>query len=170
MYYHRLGTNQSEDTLIFKNDDEAEWMFGADVTHDGKYVLISTSKDTDDVSLLQIADISAGPNKELNQLLEVKDLLTEWIGGLDYIHNMGTKFYFKTNIDSPRSKIIMMDIENPAQDNWIDALPQHSKNALQYGFCVNGLVIAGYLQNAQERVRVYRINQENHKVDYWREI
>lgn len=64
----------------------------------------------------------------------------------------------------------MMDIENPSKENCIDALPQHSKNALQYGYCANGLIIAGYLQNAQERVRVYSVNKENHRADYMREI
>lgn len=98
-------------------------MFSADVTNDGKYVLIYTSKDTDELVLLQIADITKGKNKDLKSILETKPLLTEWIGGLSYVQNIGTHFYFKTNINAPLSKIIMMDIEKPAMENWIDAIP-----------------------------------------------
>ena len=54
---------------MYKNDDEPEWMFYTSVSNDGQYVLLYTSKDTDNIQLLQIADISKGPNKDLNQML-----------------------------------------------------------------------------------------------------
>jgi prolyl oligopeptidase len=94
VYYHRVGTPQSQDAMVYKNDDEPDWMFGAGVTNDGKYVLLYTSKDTDDLELLQIADISHGPNQKLDSLLEVSSLVSDWIGGFGYVHNLGTHFYF----------------------------------------------------------------------------
>lgn len=108
-----MGTPQSEDVLVFKNDDKPDWLYGVGVTNDGKYALITTSKDTDRVNLLQIADISQGSNKKLNSLLEVKDLVPEWIGGFSYIQNDGPHFYFETNLDAPRGKIVMIDIRHP---------------------------------------------------------
>lgn len=64
----------------------------------------------------------------------------------------------------------MMDIEKPAKENWVEALPQHSQNVLQASICSNGLIITGYLQDAQERVEVHTLNGSSHTVDYLRDI
>lgn len=58
VFYHRLGTKQEADVLIYKNDAEPDWMFDATVTNDGKYVLFGTAKDCDHKNLLSYADIS----------------------------------------------------------------------------------------------------------------
>lgn len=58
VYYHRVGTTQEEDVLIYENQDEASWMFSAEVSNDGKYLILDTRKDCDDLGLVSYADIS----------------------------------------------------------------------------------------------------------------
>lgn len=58
VFYHRVGTKQSEDVLIHENKDEPLWMFGAYLSNDGEYLFLSTSKDTDDVGLLAFTEVT----------------------------------------------------------------------------------------------------------------
>ena len=63
MYYHRVGTKQAEDVLIYKDETQPEWMFDAEVTNDGKFLLICKAKDCDHINLLSYVDISKGGKK-----------------------------------------------------------------------------------------------------------
>lgn len=99
-------------------------MFIAEVSNDGKYLLIYTTRDTDDVQLLSVADISEGIPKYSEAKLEFKDLLPDWIGGFQYIHNIDYNFYFKTNYKAPLSRVIMIDVRIPKEENWVEMIPE----------------------------------------------
>ena len=97
-------------------------MFGGSVTNDGRYLMISASKDTGPRNLLKLVDLEDAAVKEYleGSGTEVKDcpikptdLVDDWIGGFSYIHNKGPLFYFKTNHNAPFSKVIEMDINKP---------------------------------------------------------
>lgn len=87
VYYHFVGTYQSQDQLIFENKDEPNWMFIPEVTNDGKYLIISTTKNTDDIQLVNVADISDGLERYKEVELPFKAIVPDWIGGFSYIHN-----------------------------------------------------------------------------------
>lgn len=146
-------------------------MFIASVTNDGKYLMIYTTKDTDNVQLLHIADISKGLDqgaKDLN--LEIKAVIPEWIGGFSYIHNKGSAFYFNTNFLSPMGRVIMIDVDKPQQDNWIEVIPEHEKNVLEGSFCSNGLIVNSYLENAHTKIKIYSIGGQNESATYIRDL
>lgn len=85
-------------------------MFSAEVSNDGKYLILDTRKDCDDLGLVSYADISGS---SFDSKIEFTPVITEWIGGFSYIHNIGSIFYFKTNCKAAKSKIISINIENP---------------------------------------------------------
>lgn len=65
IYYHRVGTKQEEDTLVYEDLTQPEWMFDATVTNDGKYMLIGVAKDTNRINLLYYVDLTSDENKEI---------------------------------------------------------------------------------------------------------
>lgn len=128
-----MGTKADEDVFIYSNDVQPDWMNGAEVTHDGRYLMITSSKDTSPRNLLQLVDLEAEGikeyllepfNKDKACPIEPIPLVDDWIGGFDYIHNKGTLFYFKTNHNAPFSKVIEMDINKPQVDNWREVIPE----------------------------------------------
>ncbi|KAI0318097.1 prolyl oligopeptidase [Amylostereum chailletii] len=109
LFYHTVGTPQSEDILVMKNAEEPEWMWSADVTEDGgKYVALYISRDTARKNLLWIADLTKeaiGPN--LNWI----KIVDEFESRYDVIGNDGSKIYIRTNADAPRYKVISVDLD-----------------------------------------------------------
>lgn len=138
-----MGTPQSDDVLIYKDPEHPDWMFDAHVSNDGEHLFLSTRRDTNEICLVQHANLVK--NAELNKEIVFDWVIKEWIAGFDYVHNVGSKVYLKTNHEAPRSKIIAIDLENVAQDNWTEVLPQHEQNVLQSGDCINGVIVACYL-------------------------
>ena len=69
LYYHRVGTNQIQDTLIYENQKEPDWTISPIFTEDEKYLLISVSKSTDRLNLVFFADMTLQQNKALNQTI-----------------------------------------------------------------------------------------------------
>lgn len=77
MYYHRLNTSQDQDVLIYEDKVHREWMFSTDVTIDGKYLINSTTKNTDHINLISYADISSS---KLDSLVKFTPLVENWVG------------------------------------------------------------------------------------------
>jgi prolyl oligopeptidase len=106
LYYHKLGTPQSEDTLIYHRPDQKEWMFGAGVTEDGRYLIISIDRGTDPKNLVFYKDL-ATPDSP------VVELISEFEANFSFIDNDGSVFWFRTDLDAPRGRVIAIDINNP---------------------------------------------------------
>ena len=132
-------------------------MFGVEVTNDGKYLILDTRKDCDDLGLIGYTDITGNA---LTGKLEFTPLINEWIGGFSYLHNVGSQMYFKTNFKATRSRVIMIDVEQPINNADInasmhDVIPEHAKNVLNEAECINGLILAYYLENASDKMTVF---------------
>lgn len=157
VYYHKIGQNQSQDSLMFDYPEQPDALLAAHSTHDGNYLLIQISQGADSKILLYYADLTKDENKNLDQKLVVKPVVTEWVGSYDYINNIGKEFYFATDYNAPLSKIVKFNIEKPAFENWIDVVSEHKKNVLQSaGTMKNGTVmLVNYLVNAAEKIKIY---------------
>lgn len=75
-------------------------------TEDEKYLLLTASKSTDRLNLIFFADMTLPQNKALNQSIEFKQLIDEWIGGFNLITSKGHLFYFSTNFKAPKQRIV----------------------------------------------------------------
>jgi hypothetical protein len=71
-------------------------------TEDEKYLLLTASKSTDRLNLIFFADMTLPKNKALNQSIEFKPMIDEWIGGFNLITSKGSLFYFSTNFKAPK--------------------------------------------------------------------
>src|SRR5690606_15252967 len=87
----------------------------------------------------------------------VVELLNDFDASYDFIGNIGTVFYFQTDLDAPRGRVIAIDIENPARDAWREIVPQ-ADETLRGASMVGGRIITSYLKDAHTQVKVYDLD------------
>ncbi|MBT8182003.1 MAG: S9 family peptidase, partial [Eudoraea sp.] len=149
LYYHKLGTPQNSDELIFGGIPEEKHRYvGANVTEDNKYLLISAANSTAG-NKLYLKDLSKSDNK-LITILDHEDSDT------DIIENVGSKLYFVTNLDAPNKKIIAVDASNPGPANWEDIIPE-TEHVLSPN-TGGGYFFAEYMVDAISKVLQYDYN------------
>ncbi len=155
LYYHRLGDEQGKDALIYERKDEKEWGFGGDVTDDGNYLIIQVSQGTDPKNRvfyrpLQKDNVTAGP---------VVELLKELDARYSFVGNDGAVFYFLTDKDAPRARLVALDTAEAAKTPGgkpalREIIPQAAE-ALQAVSYVGGRFVAEYLKDAHSQVKIF---------------
>ncbi|KAH7663344.1 Peptidase S9A prolyl oligopeptidase protein [Dioscorea alata] len=153
LYYHFLGTDQSEDILCWKDPENPKYLFGSHVTDDGKYLLLSISEGCDPVNKLYYCDLSTlhqglGGYKGGESLLPFIKLVDNFEASYSAVANDDTEFTFLTNKDAPRYKLIRVNINEPG--TWTDVLPESEKDVLESAFAVNGSqLLVSYLSDVK---------------------
>jgi len=147
VYYHRIGTPQKEDVLVHENPREPKWGFSAQVSDDGRYLLISVSKGTGDTNLVRYRDL-AEPYGSM------QTLIGEWEAEFTYIGNDGSVMYFKTDDNAQRGRVISIDLRAPDRSNWKEIIPE-TPDTLRGVSLVANMFVASYLQDARTAVRLY---------------
>ncbi|MEX0678598.1 MAG: prolyl oligopeptidase family serine peptidase [Pirellulales bacterium] len=147
LYYHTLGTPQADDQLIYDAPDHKEWEFGNSVTDDGKYLVIAVAKGTDDLNMVLYKELDK-PDAQIVTLVDNFD------AGYLFVDNDGPVFFFQTNKDAPRSRVIAIDTSNPAEANRKEIIPEAAET-LRSVDLVGDRFLANYLQDAHTLVRVF---------------
>jgi prolyl oligopeptidase len=147
LYFHKLGTKQSEDVLVYERRDHADWGLNGHVTDDGAYLIIHVSQGTDPKNRLFYKDL-ADPKAK------VVELLNDFDASYDFIDNDGPVFFFETDLEAPRSRVIAIDIRKPHRANWREIVPQAAE-PLKGVSVVNGQFICQYLKDAHSQVKVF---------------
>ena len=147
LYYHRLGTQQSEDAMIYNRPDNKELGFGGGVTDDGKYLVISVWQGTSPKNRLYYKDLSK-PDSPVVKLLDDFDAQYQ------FIDNDGPVFWIQTDLDAPRGKLIAIDTRHPEKSNWKTVIPE-GKDKLEHTGVIDNVFLLSYLKDAQAEVRVY---------------
>ena len=150
LYYHQLGKPQSEDILIYHRPDQKEWGFSGGVTEDGRYLIISVWLGTDPKNLIFYKDL-ANPNAE------VVELINEFEANYSFIDNDGDVFWFRTDLDAPRGRVIAIDTKNPARSQWQEIIPQTDEVLESVGLLNNQFVV-DYLKDAHTQVKIFDLN------------
>lgn len=151
LYYHHLGSSQAEDRLVYQRPDEKEWGFGAQVSDDGRYLVISVWKGTFKENNIFYQDLTAP--------IPVVELLTGFEAHFEYFGNQGNSFYFLTDLNAPNSRIISIDITRPQREYWHEIVAE-SPDALTSANLVGGRIIAVYLKDAYSLTRQYTLAGE----------
>jgi len=155
LYYHKLGTPQSEDTLIYHRPDQKEWMFGAGVTEDGRYLIISIDRGTDPKNLVFYKDLQTPDSP-------IVELISEFEASYSFIDNDGDIFWFRTDLDAPRGRVIAIDTKNPplsplANGGWKEVIPQVAETLEGIGL-LNNQFIADYLKDARSSIKIFNLD------------
>tara|TARA_Y100001934_G_scaffold279280_1_gene382628 strand:- start:3403 stop:5604 length:2202 start_codon:yes stop_codon:yes gene_type:complete len=154
LYYHRIGTDQSEDRLVYETPEHKEWGFGAQVTDDGRFLIITVWQGTDPRNRLYYRDLQQ-PDSEVVKLLDDFD------ADYSFIDNIGSRFYIFTDKDAPRGRVISIDINDP--DERQETLAQ-SEDTLTRADLIDGRLVCTYLQDAKSAVRILPLHGTGAKV------
>jgi prolyl oligopeptidase len=145
LYYHRVGTAQAEDKLVYERKDHKEWGFGGSVTDDGRYLIIYVSQGTDPRNLLFYKDLK-------DDKAPVVELIKDFEANYGLIDNDGPVFYLETDLDAPRSRVVAVDLRRPDKKNWREVIPQAAET-LQGVSLFGNEFIATYLKDAHTQVK-----------------
>lgn len=148
LYYHRLGTPQSEDRLIYERPDQKEWGFAPGVTEDGRYLIISVWEGTRPENLLFYCDLS----QPGSPVLPLIDSFHASYGVID--HDQG-RFWLQTNHQAPRGKVIALDLTQ--LDAPVTIIPEAAETLESVGV-LNGQLVAEYLKDAQSVVKLFSLD------------
>ena len=150
LYYHRLGTPQSEDKLTYQRTDHKDWGFGGGVTEDGRYLIIHVSQGTAPQNRLFYKDLTQPDSA-------VVELLNEFDASYDFVDNDGPVFWFKTDLNASRSRLIAIDITKPERSNWRELIPQAAET-LTGVTTLNNSFVCTYLKDARSVVKVFSLD------------
>ena len=149
VYYHKLGTSQKEDEIIYgaTPEEKHRYIYGS-VTEDNKYLLISPRTSTSG-NKLYIKDLTI-PNAPLVEIIGNTDSDTY------VLENVGSTLYLVTNLNAPNQKIVTVDASNPTPDHWVDFIPE-TKNVLSPS-TAGGYFFTEYMVDAVSQIFQYDYN------------
>jgi prolyl oligopeptidase len=146
VYFHRLGTPQAEDRLVYSTPDRPRLGHSAEVSEDGRWLIVSSSEGTDaryEINLIDLTQPNAQPRR----------LVTGFEHDWTYLGNRGTLFYWTTNNGAPRQRIVATDISRP--ELTIRQIVAEDSATLQGASIVGGQLIGRYLADAKSEVRTF---------------
>lgn len=173
LMYHVLGTPQSQDVTILQDPQHPTWMFGSEVTHDGRYLLISVSNGCEPVNKLWYVDLEeAIPRDPASGALDFKDfdfatgsralplvkLIDDFKAAWDYLGSDGTTITLHTNAEAPRYRVVRGDMAAAGSflDSCTDLLPQHDKDLLQWCCLLKGgTLVACYMRDVVSALQLH---------------
>ena len=152
LYYHRVGTEQSADRVVFERLDQPDWGVGGEVTEDGRYLILSLWLGTDRRNRVYYADLKDAAHPDLGAA-PVK-LLDAFDASYGFVANDGPVFYFRTDLDAPRGRLIAIDVRHPERTAWREVIPQ-ADDVLESIVLVHGTFVTTYLHDAHSRLRLF---------------
>jgi len=150
LYYHRLGTKQSEDTLIYERLDNKEFDLSGSVTEDGNYLIITITRGTERKNMVAFKDLTK-ENSPIVELIDRSESQYSFLG------NEGPIFWFRTDQDAPLGRVVAVDSRNPSKYNCQEIIPQ-TKETLRSVGLVNDMFVTNYMKDARSLIRIYNLD------------
>ena len=147
VYFHKLGTDPAEDSLIFENPDDKELSFSPWITEDGKYLVLIVNRGTDPKNQVYYRDVeSAG---DFVRLLDKADAMYKPVG------NAGPVFYFHTDLKGPKGRILAIDTREPAPDKWKEIVAEQKEDVIASAGIVGNRLVITYMQDAHHLLKLF---------------
>ena len=163
--YHRVGTSQEEDIDVLATPDHPDWLFGTEVSHDGRWLIVTVSSGCEPTNQLWLVDLNDIPrhgehgvapldfsaydinnnNKKKKQVLPVKKVVDNFNAQWEYVGNKGNSWTFQTNLDAPRYRVVRCNnitsfVASSEQQQssleWEDVIPEHGGGSDLLQWCV----------------------------------
>lgn len=155
IYYHRIGTSQTEDVLVYQRPDHPEWGFNIDVTEDGRYMVITVWKGTDDKYRVLYRDLNEPYAMPV-------DLISTFENDYTFIGSDGPNFFFRTDLDASKGRVVAININRP--DERKEVIPAAAETLRGVGI-VGNMFVASYLKDAKTQIKLFNL-----KGDFVREV
>ncbi len=145
LFFHRLGTPQSADELVYHNPAHKEWGYSGDVTEDGRHLIITVRQGTDPRNRIfykSLTDANA----------TVKPLVEEFEADYSFVGNDGGTFWFRTDLNATRGRVVAMELTKPQEKKTVIAEAPDTLRGVSW---MNGQFVCSYLRDARSQVRVF---------------
>jgi len=148
VFYHRVGSPQSDDVLVYKRPDQPDWGFQTTVSEDGRYLIITTWKGTDDKYRVVYKDLLEPYGMPI-------DLIDNFDHEYTFIGNEGPVFFFQTELEAPRKRVIAIDTRKPHLLK--ELIPEAKETLVGVNILANQFV-ATYLKDAKTQVKLFSLD------------
>ncbi len=149
VYFHKLGTPQSEDKLIYERPDAKELNFYPQITEDGKYLILTVTHGTSPKNRIYYRKLKG--NDDFVRLLDEAD------ASYDFIGNKGDVFYFVTDLNAPKYRIIAIDVNKPERKNWVEIIPE-KKAVISNARIINNHFVIVYTEDVKHNIEIYTLD------------
>ena len=149
LMFHKIGTNQSEDKLIYENPQNPRWGFGITVIKDSDMKLLSISEGTDDRNKVYL---------KINENSDFIPIIDELIGTYSFIDSKDNLLWFYTTESAPNGKIVNLEIKN-GSFVWNEVI-QESENAIRSVSIINNSFVINYLEDTFSQISIFDLNGE----------
>src|SRR5436190_3677061 len=146
IYFHKLGTPQSDDKVVYDRPDNGEYFSGVQISEDGNWLIITVGKGTENMNMVYWKHLTQ-PNSSFKPLIENLD--NNW----SFIGNDGSVFYFMTDKDASRSKVVKIDVM-ANERTWQDVVPE-SRDTLNGVNFIDDKFVLNYMQDAHTVIKIY---------------
>ncbi len=152
LYFHKLGTQQSQDLLVYHDPEHPRRSWSGSVTDDGRYLVMTGYEGTEPRSRVHILPLSRGwqdrpPGQGVVKLMDSFD------AGYYRVSSQGDRFWFWTNKDAPKGRVIAVDLQKPSPADWTEVVPQ-GEHVLQSCNRVGDTLVLGWMKDARSEVEV----------------
>ena len=155
LYYHRLGTDQAQDVLVYERPDQPDWGMNAEVTDDGRYAVLTVWLGTDRRNRVYFRDLKDPRHPKITGA--VVRLLDDFDASYAFVGNDGPVFYFLTDLDAPRKRVIAIDTRHPERARWREVIPQ-GQDVLEGVHIIHDTFVANYMHDASSRLRLFALD------------
>jgi prolyl oligopeptidase len=155
LYYHRIGTPQSQDRLVYERKDLPAWIINGGVTEDGRYLLIGMFEGAENKNSLYYADLLTPDAPKIDA--PVKPLMA--VNDAEYwaFGNRGPTLYLRSDKDAPNRRILAVDLQNPVASRWKIIVPER-KEAIENVALIGGRIVVQYLVDVQSRLSLFGLD------------
>jgi prolyl oligopeptidase len=148
VYFHKVGTKQDADQLVYRRPDHPDWNFGFNVTDDGKYLVLEIARSTDPQNQVWVRDTSAAADAPF------KELIGDFDNQFSFLGNDGRQLFFLTDLKAPTKRIVRMEVDRPGRDHLTEIVPVR-KETLESASILSGHIICQYMVDVLSEVRVH---------------
>ena len=152
LYYHKLGTPQSDDRLVYQVPAHPEWIVGGGVSEDGRYLYVETENGTSPNNQLFYADLGNPSNPDIGAKLH--PLYTKNDAAYDPIGHIGDTLYLQTTLHAPKGRIVAAKFNDPGPAHWRVVVPQ-ADGVLSSAALADGRILADYQVVAQSQLKLF---------------
>ena len=152
VYYHRIGSDQAADQLVYATPDHPERGHTADVTYDGRWIVITSSVGTDSRYEVHAIDLAQRAKNGWRARPVVKGFDNAW----NLIEGTGGVLWFVTNKDAPRFRVAAVDLDAPGGERWFDVVTQAEETISAASLVGNRLVVS-YMKDAASRALIFEL-------------
>jgi prolyl oligopeptidase len=149
LYFHAVGTPQEKDALVYERPDKPDWMFGGEVTDDGRFLLVFQTEGTENKNRVFVRDLKDPKGR-------IEPFLNEFDAAYSVVGNDGDTFYVLTNNGAPRYKLVAISRTSPSPATWTTLIPEAPGTDVLDGVTmVNDRFVTSWMTDAHTAMRLY---------------